>query len=301
MIPFKVCVPASTANVGPGFDSIGIALSLYLEVTVKEQSTHWHVIHSFDDSILNDERNLIVSTALKVCPSLSPYKIEVTSNIPLTRGLGSSASAIVAGIELANQLGELHLTTDEKVHLATSFEGHPDNVAASILGGTVIGVMDGNDVSIVRVESKELGVISLIPNEELNTNKSRSVLPEIFQFHDAVRASAVSNVLVAALCQKKWEIVGEMMERDQFHEPYRSQLVPFLPAVRMYAKKFGAYGTALSGAGPSLFILTPYEKREEIAEQLIKVFPAMQVCRLEIDHEGTVVKREESAGLSVRK
>ncbi|PEY34562.1 homoserine kinase [Bacillus cereus] len=301
MIPFKVRVPASTANVGPGFDSIGIALSLYLEVTVKEQSTHWHVIHSFDDSILNDERNLIVSTALKVCPSLSPYKIEVTSNIPLTRGLGSSASAIVAGIELANQLGELHLTTDEKVHLATSFEGHPDNVAASILGGTVIGVMDGNDVSIVRIESKELGVISLIPNEELNTNKSRSVLPEIFQFHDAVRASAVSNVLVAALCQKKWEIVGEMMERDQFHEPYRSQLVPFLPAVRMYAKKFGAYGTALSGAGPSLFILTPYEKREEIAEQLVKVFPAMQVCRLEIDHEGTVVKREESAGLSVRK
>ncbi|WJE54528.1 homoserine kinase [Bacillus cereus] len=301
MIPFKVRVPASTANVGPGFDSIGIALSLYLEVTVKEQSTHWHVIHSFDDSILNDERNLIVSTALKVCPSLSPYKIEVTSNIPLTRGLGSSASAIVAGIELANQLGELHLTTDEKVHLATSFEGHPDNVAASILGGTVIGVMDGNDVSIVRIESKELGVISLIPNEELNTNKSRSVLPEIFQFHDAVRASAVSNVLVAALCQKKWEIVGEMMERDQFHEPYRSQLVPFLPAVRMYAKKFGAYGTALSGAGPSLFILTPYEKREEIAEQLVKVFPGMQVCRLEIDHEGTVVKREESAGLSVRK
>ncbi|HGE5781200.1 homoserine kinase [Bacillus pseudomycoides] len=301
MIPFKVRVPASTANVGPGFDSVGIALSLYLEVAVKEQSAHWHVIHSFDSSIPNDERNLIVSTALKVCPSLSSYIIEVTSNIPLTRGLGSSASAIVAGIELANELGELHLTTDEKVHLATSFEGHPDNVAASILGGTVIGAIDGNHVSVVRIESKELGVISLIPDEELNTNKSRSVLPETFQFHDAVRASAVSNVLVAALCQKKWEIVGEMMERDQFHEPYRSQLVPFLHAVRMYAKKFGAYGTALSGAGPSLFILTPYEKREEVAEQLAKVFPAMQVCELEIDHEGTVVKREQSAGRTEEK
>ncbi|PFK35378.1 homoserine kinase [Bacillus cereus] len=292
MIPFKVRVPASTANVGPGFDSVGIALSLYLEVAVKEKSTHWHVTHSFDSSIPNDEKNLIVSTACKVCPSLTPYIIEVTSNIPLTRGLGSSASAIVAGIELANQLGELHLTTDEKIHLATSFEGHPDNVAASILGGTIIGAMDGNYVSVVRVESKELGVISLIPNEELDTNKSRSVLPETLSFHDAVRASAISNVLVGALCQKKWDVVGEMMGRDRFHEPYRSQLVPLLSSIREYAKRFGAYGTALSGAGPSVFILTPYEKRRDIAEQLGKVFPALQVCELDIDHEGVVVKSE---------
>ncbi|WIY62981.1 homoserine kinase [Bacillus arachidis] len=292
MIPFKICVPASTANLGPGFDSVGMALSLYLEMTVRERSTHWHVLHSFDSSIPNDERNLIISTARKVCPSLDPHIIEVTSNIPLTRGLGSSASAIVAGIELANQLGELHLTTDEKVHLATSFEGHPDNVAASILGGTVIGAMDGNYVSVVRIESKELGVISLIPNEELDTNKSRSVLPETLPFHDAVRASAISNVLVGALCQKKWNVVGEMMERDRFHEPYRSQLVPLLSSIREYAKKFGAYGTALSGAGPSVFILTPYEKRREIAEQLGKVFPVFKVCELDIDHEGVVVKSE---------
>ncbi|WP_459501226.1 homoserine kinase [Bacillus sp. C1] len=292
MIPFKVRVPASTANVGPGFDSVGIALSLYLEVVVKEKANHWHVAHSFASSIPNDERNLIVSTALKVCPSLSPHIIEATSNIPLARGLGSSASAIVAGIELANQLGELHLTTDEKIHLATNFEGHPDNVAASILGGAVIGAMDGDHVSVVRIESKELGVISLIPDEELKTNKSRSVLPETFHFHDAVRASAVSNVLVAALCQKKWGIVGEMMERDLFHEPYRSQLVPLLPLIREYAKRFGAYGTALSGAGPSVFILTPYENRQDIAEQLGKVLPAFKVCELDIDHKGVVVKRE---------
>ncbi|MDM5154516.1 homoserine kinase [Bacillus sp. DX1.1] len=299
MIPFMIRVPASTANVGPGFDSIGIALSLYLEVRVKEKSDHWHVAHSFGPSIPNDERNLIVSTAREVFPSLSPYVIEVTSNIPLTRGLGSSAAAIVAGIELANQLGNLKLTNDEKIHVATSFEGHPDNVAASILGGTVIGVMDHQHVSVIRIEHRDVGVIALIPNEELNTNESRSVLPETFLFADAVRASAVSNVLVAALCQKKWETVGEMMERDQFHEPYRSQLVPLLPEIRHYAKRFGAYGTSLSGAGPSVFILTPYEKRQEIAEQLVRKFPVLQVCELEIDLEGTVVKSEQSAGISI--
>ncbi len=114
MIPLSIRVPASTANVGPGFDSVGIALSLYLHVVVKEESDKWQVIHSFEDSIPTDDKNLIVSTACKVCPSLSPHIIEVTSNIPLTRGLGSSASAIVAGIELANQLGNLNLTTDQK-------------------------------------------------------------------------------------------------------------------------------------------------------------------------------------------
>lgn len=252
MIPLSIRVPASTANVGPGFDSVGIALSLYLHVVVKEKSNKWQVIHSFDESIPTDDKNLIVSTACKVSPSLSPHIIEVTSNIPLTRGLGSSASAIVAGIELANQLGKLNLTTDQKVQIATNFEGHPDNVAASILGGTVIGALDGKNVSVVRIESKELGVISLIPNEELNTDESRSVLPEVFPFHEAVKASAISNVLVAALCQKKWEVVGEMMERDHFHEPYRLELVPLLPSIRKCAKEFGAYGTALSGAGPSI-------------------------------------------------
>ena len=206
MIPLSIRVPASTANVGPGFDSVGIALSLYLHVVVKK-SDKWQVIHSFEDSIPTDDKNLIVSTACKVCPSLSPHIIEVTSNIPLTRGLGSSASAIVAGIELANQLGNLNLTTDQKFKLL-QIEGHPDNVAASILGGTVIGALDGKNVSVVRIESKELGVISLIPNEELNTDESRSVLPDVFPFHEAVKASAISNVLVAALCQK-WEVVGK--------------------------------------------------------------------------------------------
>ncbi|TKI91514.1 homoserine kinase, partial [Bacillus cereus] len=232
MIPFSVRVPASTANVGPGFDSVGIALSLYLDVVVKEKADKWQVIHSFEESIPTDDKNLIVSTACKVCPSISPHIIEVTSNIPLTRGLGSSASAIVAGIELANQLGNLNLTADQKVQIATNFEGHPDNVAASILGGTVIGALDGKDVSVVRIESKELGVISLIPNAELNTDESRSVLPKMFPFHEAVKASAISNVLVAALCQKRWEVVGEMMERDHFHEPYRLELVPLLPSIR---------------------------------------------------------------------
>jgi homoserine kinase len=103
----------------------------------------------------------------------------------------------------------------------------------------------------------------------------------------------MSNVLVAALCQKKWEVVGEMMERDHFHEPYRLELVPLLPSIRKCAKEFGAFGTALSGAGPSIFILTPHEKRHEIAKQLARVFTAMKVLELEIDHKGIVVEKEE--------
>lgn len=117
----------------------------------------------------------------------------------------------------------------------------------------------------------------------------------MFPFHEAVKASAISNVLVAALCQKRWEVVGEMMERDHFHEPYRLELVPLLPSIRKCAKEFGAYGTALSGA-TIYFILAPYEKRQEIAEQLARVFTDMKVCELEIDHKGIIVNKEEHIG-----
>lgn len=124
----KITVPATSANIGPGFDSVGVAVSKYLTITVLEPSSQWEVQHDLGD-IPTDERNLLIQTALKVKSDLAPHKIDMVSDIPLARGLGSSSSVIVAGIELANQLGELKLSEQEKLDLATQIEGHPDNVA----------------------------------------------------------------------------------------------------------------------------------------------------------------------------
>lgn len=129
----KITVPATSANIGPGFDSVGVAVSKYLTIEVLEPADAWHIEHDLGD-IPSDENNLLISTALQVKSDLQPHKLVMTSDIPLARGLGSSSSVIVAGIELVNQLADLQLSDDDKLDIATKIEGHPDNVAPAILG-----------------------------------------------------------------------------------------------------------------------------------------------------------------------
>ena len=133
----KITVPATSANIGPGFDSVGVAVSKYLTIEVLEPADVWFIEHDLGD-IPSDENNLLISTALQVKSDLQPHKLVMTSDIPLARGLGSSSSVIVAGIELANQLADLKLSDDDKLDIATKIEGHPDNVAPAIFGNLVV-------------------------------------------------------------------------------------------------------------------------------------------------------------------
>ena len=134
----KIRIPATSANLGPGFDSCGIALSLYLFIEVLEPSDQWEIIHDLGNDIPSDATNLMITTALALAPDLAPHKIKMESDVPLARGLGSSSSVIVAGIELANRLGNLNLSQKEKIEIATKIEGHPDNVAPAICGDFVV-------------------------------------------------------------------------------------------------------------------------------------------------------------------
>ena len=131
----KIRVPATSANLGPGFDSCGIALSLYLFIEVLEAQEQWEILHDLGDDVPTDASNLMITTALSLAPTMQPHKIKMSSNIPLARGLGSSSSVIVAGIELANRLNQLNLSPKEKIEIATKIEGHPDNVAPANLWG----------------------------------------------------------------------------------------------------------------------------------------------------------------------
>ena len=193
----KIIVPATTANIGLGFDSIGIAVDLYLTLTVVEPSSEWKIEHPFGEAVPTNEENLIIETALAVCPTLQPHHLVCESDIPMTRGLGSSSSAIVAGIELANQLGKLNLTPQQKVEWATKLEGHPDNVAPAILGGLVVATYDEESQEVDYLQKKihsDIQGIALIPDFELSTKASRQVLPSEFVYSQAVQASSRSNV-----------------------------------------------------------------------------------------------------------
>ncbi|HPR81860.1 MAG TPA: homoserine kinase [Enterococcus sp.] len=289
----KIRVPATSANLGPGFDSCGIALSMYLSVEVLDDSDQWEITHTLGDAIPSDEKNLLIQTALKLAPSLAPKKLKMTSTIPLTRGLGSSSSVIVAGIELANRLGNLQLSENRKVELATQIEGHPDNVAPAICGDFVVAChfseRQEKSVNYVKHYFPETDIIAFIPNTELLTSKSRGVLPETLPYKEAVKASAIANVMIAAVLNGNLPLAGKMMQEDLWHEVYRGKLVPHLSDIRQICKEEEAYGCFLSGAGPTILILTPAEKTERIMKLLNALDSRAQVEHLSIDREGVQV------------
>ena len=246
-----ISVPATSANLGPGFDSIGLALDMQLTLQVLQPSDHWQIDHPFGADVPTDERNLIIKTALHLVPDLHPQHLQMASKIPLARGLGSSSTAIVAGLVLANELTGATRSSAELLAVATQLEGHPDNVAPALLGGLVVATYVGEQVPTLFASV-------YVPNEPLLTSASRQALPAELDYHQAVAGSSVANTLVAALATQNWEVALPLLEQDQFHEQYRAKLVPALHLVREQAHALGLTGTYLSGAGPTVITLGDY-------------------------------------------
>lgn len=291
----RVQIPASTANLGPGFDSLGIALGLYLTVEAS-RSERWEVVMDCAElkDLPADESNYLVRMAQKAAAfygtEMPPCRLEVKSNIPLARGLGSSASAIIAGIELANVFCDLKLDEVDKLRFAALEEGHPDNVGAALYGGLAVGIQGEDGAEVVSMPVVGVEAIVTIPPFELKTEKSRAVLPEKLAFEQAVSASAASNTFVAAVCAGNWSLAGRMMEKDQFHEPYRSELMPYFADVRKIARELGAYGTAVSGAGPTIITLANIEAVPAICQALEAAFPDMSVQHVPLVNDGPLVQ-----------
>lgn len=291
-------VPASTANLGPGFDSVGLALNLYLTLEV-ELSNAWDFRTTSDElaDLPTDSKHFICQVALGVAKKygcvLPPCKVLIHSEIPLARGLGSSAAAIIAGIELADSVGKLSLTKEEKLIYATELEGHPDNVGASLYGGLVVGCYQQGEVNLLAFPNLNIEAVVVIPDEILLTKDARGVLPETFPYHKAVQASATANLLLAALLSENWELAGKMMERDLFHQPFRKPLIPLYEEIERAAKENGAFGVALSGAGPTLICFAEQGKGEKLAKVLQSHFMNMKVNELAIDKFGSHVVNTE--------
>ena len=320
--PLRIKVPATSANLGPGFDSVGLALSFGLTVEVYPQAgtaggggvspeaPRWQV--EMPDPALadlpTDETNLIVRTALAVAAghgvALPPCRLVVRSEIPLARGLGSSASAIVAGALIANEVGGLGFSRGDLVTVAARLEGHPDNVASAILGGLVVAAQGGErggghavgggpvvPVTFVRVHLPPADIVLCIPEYPLPTVTARAVLPESLPYGNAVPASARANVLVAGLLSGDWLAAGEMMRGDLFHEPFRAPLMPDFARMREVALANGAYGAALSGAGPTVIAFAPSGRGPALRQAFQEAFPSFETRLVSEDRQGAVVVR----------
>ncbi|MEH7237052.1 homoserine kinase [Bacillus sp. JJ1562] len=290
---FQIKVPASTANLGPGFDSLGLAVNRYLTLQV-EPSNQWEFVPQSEE-IANtpaDKENFIYQIAAKVADiysrELPPCKVYVHSNIPLARGLGSSAAAIIAAIELVNELCNLQLTNQQKLELACDFEGHPDNVGASLYGGLVIGSHRGSEeTDLIHVNDVSFDMVVVIPSYELKTKDARNVLPKELSYQEAVKASSISNVMVAALLTKNHEVMGKMMELDLFHQAYRAKLIPEFNSIHRVAKRAGAFGVAISGAGPTVICFTESGRGNQLKTDLSLVFEGYQVEEVSIEKYGS--------------
>lgn len=288
----KIIVPATSANVGPGFDSVGVAVTKYLEIQVCEEREEWMIEHQLGKWIPRDERNLLLKIALQIVPDLQPRRLKMVSDIPLARGLGSSSSVIVAGIELANQLGNLKLSKHEKLQLATKIEGHPDNVAPAIYGNLVIASSVEGQVSAVVAPFPECAFLAYIPNYELRTRDSRGVLPKKLSYKEAVAASSIANVAIAALLTGDMVKAGQAIESDLFHERYRQELVREFATIKKVAKRNGAYATYLSGAGPTVMVLAEPDKMPKIKVELEKQPFKGKLHELQVDTQGVRVEEK---------
>ena len=288
----KIIVPATSANVGPGFDSVGVAVTKYLEIQVCEEREEWMIEHQLGKWIPRDERNLLLKIALQIAPDLQPRRLKMVSDIPLARGLGSSSSVIVAGIELANQLGNLKLTDHDKLQLATKIEGHPDNVAPAIYGNLVIASSVEGQVSAVVAPFPECAFLAYIPNYELRTRDSRGVLPKKLSYKEAVAASSIANVAIAALLTGDMVKAGQAIENDLFHERYRQELVREFATIKKVAKRNGAYATYLSGAGPTVMVLADLDKMPKIKAELEKQPFKGKLHDLQVDTQGVRVEEK---------
>jgi homoserine kinase len=282
-------VPGSSANLGPGFDALAIALKVYLEcrfsvsnrLSIRVSGRDAHQIPATED-------NLIWKTALAVAARahlpLPPIQLIIDNDIPIGKGLGSSAAALTAGVVIAERLLELRWKPARILDEAARLEGHPDNVAACVLGSIVAsGVEPGGLTRAIRLDMPDnFDVTVVVPDFAIPTKESRAVLPDCYSQADVVFNIQRTALLIAALKTGDSSVFPMALD-DRLHQPFRSQLVPGLNEI-LRLRKPGLLGCALSGAGPSVLVF--HERGAESVCDLVRNIFAMNGCTTEVISTG---------------
>jgi len=258
-LKFKVKVPGTSANIGVGYDCLGVALDYFLELEV-EESDKIEFLENGEPFSIPIEENLIFEaikyTEKHLVKNIPSYKVNIVKNdIPISRGLGSSSSAIVAGIMIANKFAGNVLNINEVARLAVEMEGHPDNVVPAIFGGMVLTAHDKeNLVYSSLTNSDDLCFYVMIPDFKLSTEKARSVLPKTYLVSDAINNISKLGLLVNAFNKGEYDNLRFLLG-DKIHQPYRFALINDSKKIFEVSKKYGALGEYISGAGPTLISL----------------------------------------------
>lgn len=274
----KIQVPATSANLGSGFDSLGIALAMYNNIWV-EECDHIDIISKDRVDVPKDKSNLIFWSAdylYKIVGKKLPgLKIIQENNIPMARGLGSSSACIIAGLLVANSLLGNNFSKSELVNIAAEIEGHPDNTTPALLGGLVVTAVEGKNVyyDSVPVNDKIMFAV-FIPPFQLKTSLARQALPELYSKEDAVYNLSRSALMTASLLSGNFENL-KIAVQDKLHQPYRIKFIEGLDKVFRISYDLGSYGTYITGAGPSIISI--------VDETVGKIMKCKAIANLEKD------------------
>lgn len=295
-----VCVriPATSANLGPGFDCLGMALSLYNVVRIEPSDALQITLKGdYTADIPADETNLVWQSMCTLWEAIGfeipTVSLDLENNVPPTRGMGSSSAAIVGGLVAANEYAGGVLSKQEILQIANRIEGHPDNVAPALLGGVTLAVTTETSVIARTLHSQpQFMALAIVPDFYLSTEKSRNVLPSSISRADAVYNLSRTALLVEALIHENYELLKEGMQ-DRLHQNQRASLVPGLGETLQVALDSGAYGSALSGSGPTILALVSSDKAEQVSQAMVDSLAAhgltAKAYLLSVDSEGAAV------------
>lgn len=285
-------MPATSANLGPGFDTAAVAIDIYLEIEA-EPAPEFSIFATGSDSELCSriEDNLILTVYRRTLEenrqTVQPLSIRMCNHIPLGMGCGSSAAGRLAALAMAMHFGELDWPPERILEEACALEGHPDNAAACWLGGFVASARDERAVRVARVDPPPTWrAIIVLPSESLATSKARAALPISYSRRDVVANLQAVSMLGLAFAQSRGDLLRVAM-RDRIHQPYRAEMCPLLPRLLPLAGQGGILGVALSGAGPAVLVVVESEAEvAEAAEQIRRATldvpqPQLRICHFE--------------------
>lgn len=290
----EVRVPATSANIGPGFDCLGVAVNMYNKFFV-EEIKEGLIFEGCEDKFKNEDN--LIYVAMKKCFDKIGYKptglrIKMESDIPVSRGLGSSAACVVGGIVSANELAGRVLNKKELLDLAVEVEGHPDNVNPAFCGGVTVSISDNKEIIYSKVKVSEgIKFCALIPDFTLSTEKARTVLPKSIDYKDGIFNVGRTALMVSALNNGDFHLIKHAC-KDKLHQDYRAKLIENFYSIKKQCEKLNSLGVFLSGAGPTIMVMIKEE--ENYFSKNIKVFldtlkNKWEVRELKIDNIGTII------------
>ena len=291
----RISVPATSANLGPGFDTLGLALDLRNEVVIKPAKFHSVSLkgEGSDNPKLKDN-NMFISTFNDFHTNLSQskqqYRFEFHNSIPLSRGLGSSSAVIVSAIASAYAVAGIEINKRKLLNLALSYESHPDNITPAVMGGFTVATIHENEVFFIKKDlPKTLKAVVVIPNRPISTNHSRKTLPFKYTKEDAIFNISHSSLLTAAFMSEDWRMLKKA-SKDRFHQYYRMKQMPELFAVQKVALRNGALMSTLSGSGSTFFNIVYEKDSNRLVKKLQENFPHFRTMVCDFDNHGVIVE-----------